>query len=64
MGSYAHQDPQRKVPESFAIKNGVHGFDADGVDVLDGVGERDGRLQTTNAILVGEVDLEIEMLAS
>ena len=64
MGSYAHKDPQRKVPESFAIKNGVHGFDADRVDVLDGVGERDGRLQTTNAILVGEVDLEIEMLAS
>ena len=46
-----------QVPERFSVENGVHGFDPRRVDLLDGVGEGNGRLQASNPLLVREIDL-------
>jgi hypothetical protein len=47
----------RKSPQSFRVQDRVHGLHSVRVDVLDGVGERDGILQASDTLGIREIDL-------
>ena len=45
------------IPKRFTVEDWVHGFNVGRVDVFDRVCEGDGILQSTDALFIGEINL-------